>query len=255
MFIILLSLISCKRTQRSVVLGDLTAVGSITSDTVYDGLIKFFDTKSNRLVSAINYKKGIMEGVRIDYNNNGTIRSTLIYRNGETDGEAVFYDSTGQIVIKRFYSKGIRIGNEVKFRNKIEKYYSFFNLEGKKIFEIDYDSLVKKPIDQLQEGFFYYSTYSYPDTSIFNHEPNAQILLYIMSPPRLKFEYSIVRTSDYKNNIFINEIKNTKPYQIISIPMREVIFQPENLRLMLTIFDSTRNDKIIAYKKIDFGYE
>src|SRR5688572_9967277 len=102
---LLLILFSCSgKNKRRVLVDDVFAEGNITRDTVYKGLISFYDTVSNRLVMTANYKSGKLDGERIDYYNNGKPKLKMNYRDGKSNGELTIFDSAGNILEKQnFY--------------------------------------------------------------------------------------------------------------------------------------------------------
>jgi antitoxin component YwqK of YwqJK toxin-antitoxin module len=72
--------------------------GDITPDTVFNGLIRFYDTTTNKLVIEATYTNGKLNGKRKDYYLNGNIKGVGYYENGKQNGTTSFFDTAGRLV-------------------------------------------------------------------------------------------------------------------------------------------------------------
>ena len=92
-------------------------------DGKVDGEAFFFydDAKETKMVE-LTYDEDLINGVYLEFHENGAQKVTLNYEDGILDGEAEFYYKTGRTKIKGKYKKGRKKG----------KWY-FYDAKGKLI--------------------------------------------------------------------------------------------------------------------------
>jgi len=156
LLVIAIAIFSCKETKtnpkiqtRRVVIDDVIAEGDISSDTIYNGLIKFYDTATNHLISETFYKNGKINGKRKDYYLSGGIKNIGYYENGRQIETASHFDSAGQLTSKQDFYYDLRVGNNVEYTDgKPTKYY-FISFDNEELFYLNYDSIQTKNVRTL----------------------------------------------------------------------------------------------------------
>src|SRR5882672_12013545 len=103
--------------------GPFLVEGHFIDDSVMDGEMKYYNSMA-KLVTVINYQKGIKHGASINYYLNGKTYDSIFFYYGLKDGFHYIYDSTGKLSYIDFYSKGHNFGPQFYYSNgKLEKYY------------------------------------------------------------------------------------------------------------------------------------
>jgi hypothetical protein len=153
-FFLLFFLFACQG-DKSLVLGDLKAVGRISPDSTFEGVIKFYNLETGILKVECNYYRGKMHGNRIDYYSNGVIASKESYENGKLDGYVYFYDSNANKLVDQFYYYDLQVGPTIKYENNKEISFSYSSLDFENLFKINYDSFKKMSLTTLQKNFFF----------------------------------------------------------------------------------------------------
>lgn len=152
--LIIVLICSCNNTnKRRILVEDVYAEGDISKDTVFNGLIRFYDTSHNRLVKVANYKKGIQDGLQTDYYKNGKPETEINYENGKINGEVIIYDSAGIVIEKDNYYYDLLTGPWHEFKNGKLSNYHFYSLESELLFTIDYDK--SRKIEEINDKNFF----------------------------------------------------------------------------------------------------
>lgn len=188
--ILILSLIcSCSKTnKRRVLVEDVYAEGDISKDTVFNGLIRFYDTSHNRLVMVASYKNGVLDGPRTDYYKNGRPETKIKYENGKINGELIVYDTTGKITEKQNYYYDLLTGPSQSFKNGKISNYAFYSLDNELLFTLDYDKT--KKIEKINnKSYFFWSINKYTTTT--SPDPLNELFIYLPNPPLLNLRYSL----------------------------------------------------------------
>lgn len=184
---------STKDKIRRVIVEDVIAEGEISADTIFNGLIKFYDTTTNQLVIEAHYKNGNLNGPRKDYYLNGKLKNLGYYENGMQTGMHSYFDSTGQLALKQDYYFNLRAGNRIEYKNgKPIKYY-FTSFDNKDLFYINYDSVYSREIEKINDNsFFFWHT---KDVATISTNDNIlekeELFVYLINPPEFNFEYSL----------------------------------------------------------------
>ena len=186
MFLIL-TFSSCNYQKvKRVIVDDVIAEGEIAHDTIYNGIINFYDTATKKLVQTANYKAGVLDGNRIDYYSNGKINVQLHYDNGKINGEVKIFDTTGKLEQTQNLYYDLRVGPSIEYKNSQVSQYYFYSLENKELLHINYDSIQGKSIEQINDTslfFFHLNEFTTP--------LNKDLFLYLPNPPNLNFKYSV----------------------------------------------------------------
>lgn len=163
---------------------------SIGKDTVFNGLIRFYDTSDYRLTSEAYYKHDSLHGERIDYHPNGKIASLLNYTMDEANGLASFFDTSGILHQSSHFFHGLQAGPLINYYKNEPRTYSFYTFDGRRILQLDYDSAIEQSIKSLKgKLFFYAENYfieSYDPTNV-----ETRFFIYLPNPPLMNFSYSI----------------------------------------------------------------
>lgn len=210
-FVLILTtvLFSCEQNKtnsidkiRRVIVEDVIAEGNISSDTVFNGLIKFYDTTSNNLVIEANYTNGKLNGKRIDYYLNGKVKNIGFYDNGKQTGTVSYFDSTGQLTSKQDFYYDLKAGSRIEYKNgKLSKYY-FTSFDNKDLFSIDYDTVFNKEIKKINDNsfFFWHSSDIATITTTDKKLQGNEYFIYLINPPDFNFEYSLC-VINYRDSI------------------------------------------------------
>lgn len=190
--LILLAVYSCSDSDspRRIIVDGSIAEGDISKDSVYNGMINFYDSSTGKLTQSVNYVNGIASGVRRDYYPNGKVRLESNYDNDKVNGEILFFDSTGNLVESQNRYYDLRVGPSIQYKAKNVSQYYFYSFDNDELFDINYDSIDGKRIDELNGNSFFFWHVSPFHTSESDKEL-TDIFLYLPNPPKLNFLYSI----------------------------------------------------------------
>lgn len=242
-------LFSCKDNKiRSIKIGEEIANGKISADTTYDGLIKFYDVKSNKLIRECTYLHGILHGKRIDYYINGQIADKFFYENGKQNGYASVFDTNGNLLNKDFYYYDIKTGPSIDYLNGKISGYWFYSLNGDALFTLQYDSLKGKRITDTHSGYFFYHVNDFMDlTDSGFSEKKQEYFLYTPNPPKYNFDYSLVIVENgYNIKSTIKRFDNDLPWSTFSL--NKNLDSTEKFALKLLIRDSINGGDIAMFK-------
>jgi len=253
-FIISILNLICKNNKnRSFIIDNTTrAVGDISDDTTYNGLISFYDINSNTLLTDCEYVNGIKSGINNIYYTNGKVKSILNYENNKLNGYVAFFDSTGKLYCKQYYYYGLKVGPNIAYKNEKEYSFNFNSFDHESLLYFEYDSLKYKKLTQLQERFFHYRLTG-------DSVDSFQIILptffiYLLNAPKFKFEYSLVKVDSIYNdqNVYYTFNSNNvwKSINIEDVLNKDNITIKDNIAIKLFVYDSVRNEKYTMYKKI-----
>lgn len=251
-FLLFFSLIlGCRNDEKkNVLLDDQVAEGNISKDTTYEGLIKFYDTKHHKLVSEAIYKNNVLEGRRVIYFPDGKKQVELDYENGEPLGFTTIYKEDGKVKTKQYFYYGLQVGPSIQYNHNLPKEYNFYSFDGKNLFHLDYDSIGKRRMDELQGMFFFFHR---KDLQLldFNAAKNkTEYFIYLVNPPKYKFAYSLCRIdSSYKVMDTLQTFDSGKVWETFfidsSVQQRNSI-----LALKLRIEDSVNGENMTMFKRL-----
>jgi len=252
LFILLISSCDSNKIKR-VKVGDTFVEGEIISDTIYNGLIKFYDTTTKQIVQSANYKLGILDGESIVYHSNGNIKLKVNYQNGKILGNVTTFDSSGEIIETQNIYYDLRVGPSIKFKNKQISKYSFYSFDNKKLLYIDYDSVKGKNIEKINDSeFFFWHLEDY--TTSESDEAKIDLFLYLPNPPNLNFKYSVcIIDNNYNIKKTVQEFSGNTSFEVINLDS-SLLKSTESFAIRLTIdneFDDNDETKIAyMFKRI-----
>lgn len=249
--ILLVIVTGCTSAKKRVTIDDVVAEGDISKDTVYNGLIKFYNINTHQLTQTINYKEGIMDGERIDFYPNGKRKLELAYQNGKINGEIKHYDSTGEISEIQYIYHSLRVGPTTSYKNKEIVEYSFHSLENKELFYINYDSIKGKNHEDLNEGVFFFFNYNNYHTSR-DSTPKTELFIYLPNPPVLNFNYSLcIIDSNYNTIQNIKKFSSENIWETIDLNF-EKLKENESYAIVLKLNSGINNDSktITMFKRL-----
>ena len=210
--LLVLGIASCDKHQtKRILIDDVIAEGNITDDTVYNGLIKFYDTSKSRLISVAVYDSGVLNGNQIEYFPDGKKKAELNYENGKINGKVIFFDTIGNIDKSQNFYYDLIVGPSLEYKDGNLSKYIFYSLDKKELISIDYDTIQGKSIEQLNNyEFFFWNIINF-NTSQSNN-PQKELFVYLPNPPKLNFKYSLcIIDNAYKIKQTIKEF-NTDSY-------------------------------------------
>lgn len=253
-FLLILSIYSCNSIKdKRIRVDDVFAEGKISKDTIYDGLIKFYDTATKKLVQTINYKSGVADGDRIDYHLNGKIKALLHYENGKINGKTKIFDTSGNLLAAQNIYYDLRVGPSIEYKDKQVKQYYFYSFENETLLHISYDSIEGKTITQLNDtSFFFWHLDNYKTFE--SDSFKTDLFLYLPNPPKLNFKYSLCIV-DEKYNIrqTIKEFVSENSWDVINIDY-STLEANESFAIRLTVdneFDDNDESRVAyMFKKI-----
>lgn len=206
--IILLTFASCNTgLKRRIILDNTTVEGDISSDTIYNGRIRFYDTATNKLVIDANYRKGKLEGKSIQYYLNGKIKNVEYYNNNKILGTATFYDSSGKLASKQDYYYGIKVGSDIAYKNDTVSEYYFSSLDGNDLFSIRYDTITNKGIYKINGNakFFFHNNLVKGIATNGTTQERIEYFIYLPNPPDFHFQYSLCIVDQKDNTLSVQE--------------------------------------------------
>ena len=195
---LVISIFACSSSkEKRIQFENVYAEGEISKDTIFNGLIKFYDTSSNQLLYSSNYANGIVQGARIDYFKNGSIKSKTGFRDGKQSGELLRFDTNGALINRQNFYYDLRYGPSIEYQNNAVIRYHFYSLENKELLYIDYDAINVKKTEQINDTNFFFYHFNNKSTSE-SDSLETYLFLYLPDPPNLKFEYSLcIINNDY----------------------------------------------------------
>ena len=217
-FILILTILSCEQEKtnpnvnsRRIIVEDVIAEGDISLDTVFNGLIKFYDTTTNQLVIEAFYKNGKLNGRRKDYYLNGKLKNIGYYENGKQTGSISHFDTAGQLTSKQDYYFDLQVGSNIQYKNGKPSEYYFTSFDNETLFYINYDSVYNKEIKTINNDqfFFWHINEVATITTMDKKLEGDECFIYLINPPDFNFEYSLCVMNN-KDSILRTEKKFDK---------------------------------------------
>ena len=196
----IITFIACKREKanpkiksRRVTTGDVIAEGEISSDTVFNGLIKFYDTSTNKLAIEAFYKNGKPNGKRKDYYLNGKVKDIAYYENGKQNGTVSYFDSLGRLTSKQDFYYGLKVGSSIEYKNEKPSKYYFYSFDNEQLFYTDYDSVYHTNLKKINDdNFFFWHIDSVATIRTTDRKSEGdECFIYLINPPNFNFTYSL----------------------------------------------------------------
>jgi hypothetical protein len=217
------------------------AEGQVIRDSIFDGLVKFYDVKSNRLVKEENYKNGVLDGPCSEFYQNGILSIKYEYSNGLVHGHQYLYDTVGRLISENNYYYGLRVGDGIEYGGNGISDYNFYSLDNTLLFHISYDSVKQKKILDLEKNFFFYtqSEYQIMD-SMHLSKMRKEYLLYLPNPPKFRFDYTLV-VVDSMSRVKSEVAKFSTKYPWVRFDRPEINYDKNNaLALQIVVADSNK---------------
>ncbi len=247
-FIVSLLLIACESKRDKIFLslgkGDMVLEGYATKDSVFTDTVFYYDAE-RRLLRKDKVKDGQMDGISIDYYANQRPRTISYYTNGLKNGSNSYFDTLGRCYYRDFYYYDLPAGPILYFENNGRtKRYFFVNLQNETLVDIDYPTW---------EGM------SSIDTRCINFTSHVQrtdstnklfVLVYLMRPPKLSFEYSVVKKKKEAEDNFTDVLKITNDFPFKNLVLPELPGD-ENYAVRLNVFDSLLNKQTVIFKEVN----
>jgi hypothetical protein len=219
--------------------------GRVSRENVFEGLAKFYDRSTNRLIEQCYYRNGVKDSMDIFYNQNGSIAVNSSLNMGEQNGNTYIYDSNGILSNINYFFHGLRCGNNVAYANKKISSYRFYSLENALMFHFIYDSVKGKKLGDLVPKVFFYTLvpYSTPDQK--DTEPKkVQCFLYTPNPPRFDFKYSLVLVDSLRKVLSVlDTFSKENPWVKFDIDPT-IEDNNKKIALKLDIMDSINDEEI-----------
>jgi antitoxin component YwqK of YwqJK toxin-antitoxin module len=248
-FLLLLSIaaISCKnnsdRKFRITIKDGITTKGYVIKDTVFDDTVLYYDQR-NILIRKDYFKNGKIDGVSIDYFPNGRPMKIINYRNGLKNGYSAYYDSSGKCYYEDFYYYDLIVGPVVyKDEQEYPRRFFFVNLQNETLMDIDYQNW--NGVEKLVPYCVNYVYNRQRKDSI----DEMSLFLYLIKPPKMSFEYSVLKRNKNIRNYFseVLKVKNDAPF--VNLILETL---PDSLyySVRLSVYDSIQNKKTVIDKEI-----
>ena len=201
---------SGKKTRR-MLFDDEYAEGNISKDSIFNGLIRFYDTATNKLTKEAYYRNDTLDGKRTDYYSNGRINYQGFYKDGLAHGIAQFYDSAGVLTQEQSMYYGLKVGPIVIYENDSLSSFTFNDLNNNTLVLFDYDTIQNKAIQKINDNDWFFWHFIY-------HVDAVDLFVYTPYPPRFNFKYSLVIMNDqFEVSEVIEEFDPSKPFTITAL--------------------------------------
>lgn len=252
-FLIVLLSIACKTQKtREIIIGDEKIQGIIGKDSVFNGLIRFYDKTTNRLKAEANYLKGKLNGEMNEYYKNGFLSTKSNYENDKVIGPTIIYDERGNKIKSENYYYDIQVGESIKYENEKVATYHFFSFSGESLFSINYDASRKARITDIQTNYFFLNKREYADVSFDGIGPHyEEIFIYTPNPPLYNFRYSLVMVDPQFSQVkLVREFNNMKPWTVFTIDANSKMDKDMSYAIKLVINDSISGGDVVMYKRL-----
>jgi hypothetical protein len=242
-------LVGCySNSNTSIIQGENIVVGNISRDTIFGGLIKFYNKHTKKLVEEGMYVDGKKNGEYKRYYENGRVSGDLFFSDDKENGIVKIYDTSGKILTQSFYYYGLRTGNSLKYINDSLKAYAFLSLDETRLLYFDYDSLKTKYLPDLTKDFFFYTKSKYFENTYDTVAKKTEYFLYTPNPPREEFNYSLVRIDkNYKVVTTLINFDKQLPWSRFSIDLNTDTSEIR-IAIKLLIIDKIHENEITTFK-------
>ncbi len=228
------------------------AKGKISADSVFDGVIKFYDVSTNKLIEESKYDRGVQNGSDVSYYQNGVIAVKCSYKDGKQDGYSYIYNDKGKLISQNYFYYGIRMGNNAEYSDTGVKKYWFHSLDYGILLYLDYDSIKGRKLSDFQTTFFFYHVKEYyilnkTDSPI----KKTEYFLYTPNPPKFDFKYDLVLVDSTRKVLSVlKQFSNSQPWT--EFDLDDKVENSNNKRaLRLLAMDSINNKTMGAMKVLE----
>lgn len=240
-----ITLIYCNNKKSIFLENDIRAEGNILNDSIFQGLIKFYDTRTNKLVSQTEYDKGLENGLSTSFYPNGNISSEMNYKDGKLSGYSKFYDSSSKLSNIQYSYYDLNVGPLISFKDGKPSTFDFYSFDNELLFSLRYDSIGSKRITDLKKDFFFFKK----TNVLIDSNAKNEYLIYLVNPPNYHFQYSLCVVNDsfeiIKRLKIFNESNVWEHFDINPTQLRT----NHHFVLKLELADSI-NGRAILFKKL-----
>ena len=249
---ILLCFYACSpENHRRIIVNDLYAEGDIDEDTIYNGLIKFYDTSTHILVSFAHYKNDSLHGLREDYYPSGVLESKIYYENDEPHGFAEFFNLDGKLQQKQYAYYGLKVGPVITFKNGNPATYSFNSFENVTLINFAYDTIQNKRIDRISDEFFFFDLITHNDAE--SSDSIIELFIYLPDPPGFDFKYSLTVIGEkYEVKRVIKQFNGNKVFDKIDLDFSSLRNEEKFAIKLQTESAYDTSGKATMFKKIKY---
>lgn len=247
MFILFL-IISCKQNNNNTLIVKREGIvikAKINNDSTFKDTVYYFN-EAGILISKVLYKNGLKNGDSINYYLSGNIKNSYEFINNMKWGHHCVFDSTNNMLLYRdYFFNNLNVGSVVFYDStgKPNKFF-FIGFDNKTILGVNYYYW------QGVEDKFITNLINYTGKiSVEDSKEVVSVFLYLINPPKLSINYSIIRTT---NNIDeeVYKIENKTPFVTFSLPLPN---SKENYFIQAALFDSLKNKPLIIRRQISWG--
>lgn len=204
----------------AMVIDDTTkAVGNISSDTVYNGKIKFLDTRTNKLLREYTYYNDTLHGPCTEYYNTGYRAAEFSFEHGKQNGYVNIFDRSGKLVLQRYFYHDLLCGPTTVYNNGLVSKYTFYSLDNNSLIKLDYNELKLNSITSKVDNFFFYFERDYSQFKNGEYvSTGVHYLIYTPDPPNYQFQYSLVKIDSNYNVLSVLREFKIHPWEIFTLP-------------------------------------
>lgn len=239
--------LSCKEKNREIYDGEYRIVGKINTDSVWNGEMRFYDIKSNKLTAMRTYKDGILTGPSIRYNDEGKVIDSVSFTLNKKMGYNYVYDNSGQLLQKVNFFYGRQIGATYTFEDSNIIEYSFQNFENNILYFYSFDP-------KIGEHYFaddsYLANSSVSECTIDGVE-GISIFTYLITPPKIKISHCIYRYDSLNHIIDSFKIPHNNFYFEKFFPIKN---KNENFVISINKYDSVKQKETVIINKLKSQY-
>jgi len=239
-------LISCqsKQNSTSIIVGDLVYEGNNISENFLNDTVLIYN-KNKKLLWKKTYKDNELNGISIEYHDNGIPYHIQHYSEGLKNGLSSYYNEDGKIVYSNNFYYDLPAGPLIFYdENQDPRKYHFISLENFTLLYIDYDQWTG--IDEYFKKFIYYSL----NNMGVGDEKAVSIFLYTMNPPKFNFTYTLCKKNIDKNQKIdtVNSISNNHFFTQLTVPS---LPDDEKYVIGLKVYDSIMNKECFIFWDAD----
>lgn len=173
--------------------------------------------KNGNMNELINYKRGLANGFRYNFHENGQVKKKVFYYNDLSVGDALFFGKKNNVVA-----------------------YNFYDWQNHNLDLIEYDSLSGKELKNITQTIFIDSLRQYNDTLNNEDKYLYDLLCIISNPPSRKTVIKIDYLSK-NGNLMKSDSCINKPYFSIKGTLHDSLL---SINILGSQYDSIKNKTI-----------
>jgi len=205
--------------------------GGLSGMDIFDTLGNYIKAvgyyKNGNVNELINYKRGLANGFRYHFYENGQVKKKVFYYNDLSVGDAFFYDKKNNIVA-----------------------YNFYDWKNHNLNLIEYDSLSGRELKNVTQTIFIDSLRPYNDTLNKTDERSYDLLCIISNPHSHKTVVKINYLSK-NGNLMKSDSCTNEPYFFKKEILSDSLF---SINILGSQFDSMKNKTVFQKNTILLKY-